>query len=111
MKRLFRRPRNLRWQLSLSYLLVVWMTIPTVLVVAWAAVVWTSASGLSHSAQLVHSLSAQIERRVAGFFRQKAQLPSSLSTSRHEDLEHVADWHFLSTLEVDHLLGAVTISD
>lgn len=109
MKRLFRRSRRLRWQLSLSYILVIVITITTLLVVGWAAIVRTpSASGLSPSAQLVQSL----ETQVTGAVRQPVKMPGPAGPARSVMLLALLyPPQFLTGLDVNHLLGAAIIDD
>jgi len=109
MTRLFRRSRRLRWQLSLSYVLVIMMTIPTLLVVGWVAIVRTpSASGLSPSAQLVQSLEAQ----AAGVVEPPGKVPAPSGPARSVMLlELLYPPPFLIGLDVNHLLGAEIIDD
>lgn len=109
MKRLFRRSRRLRWQLSLSYILVIAMTIPTLLVVGWVAIVRTpSASGLSPSAQLVQSL----ETQATGAVRPPGKMPGPVGLARSVILLGLLyPPQFLIGLDVNHLLGAEIIDD
>ena len=109
MKRLFRQSRRLRWQLSLSYILVIAMTIPTLLVVGWVAIVRTpSASGLSPSAQLVQSL----ETQATGVARPPGKMPGLAGPARSAVLLGLLyPPPFLIGLDVNHLLGAEIIDD
>lgn len=109
MKRLFRRSRRLRWQLSLSYILVIAMTIPTLLVVGWVAIIRTSsASGFSPSAQLVQSL----ETQATGAVRPPGKMPASADSARSVMLLGLLyPPQFLIGLDVNHLLGAEIIDD
>ena len=109
MKRLFRRSRRLRWQLSLSYILVIVMTIPTLLVIGWAAIIRTpSASGLSPSAQLVQSL----ETQVTGVVQRPVKAPGPAGPARSVMLLGLLyPPQFLIRLDVNHLLGAAIIDN
>lgn len=107
MKPLFRRSRRLRWQLSLSYLLVITMTIPTLLVVGWVAIVRTP-SEFSPSAQLVQSLEIQAARDV----RPSGKMPAPTGPARSVMLLGLLyPPQFLIGLDVNHLLGAEIIDD
>ena len=107
MKRLFRRSRRLRWQLSLSYILVIVMTIPTLLVVGWAAIVRTP-SGLSPSAQLVQSL----ETQVTGVVQRPVKVPGPAGPARSIMLLGLLySPQVLIRLDVNHLLGAAVVDD
>ena len=116
MKRLLRRSPRLRWQLSLSYTLVMLMTIPTLLVVGWATIVLTSAPGLSPSAQLVQSLEKQTNNEATGwvpqkFLRKAAEPGMTHESLLHDILRYFGSEAFLSRLDVNHMRGGAIISD
>jgi two-component system, NarL family, sensor histidine kinase LiaS len=96
--------RKLRWQLSLSYILVVVVTIPTLLAVGLAAIILTSSptsAGLSPSAQLVQSLETnQGVQMTAKEIRQQVPLQQNFVLQQ-----------FLSNLNVnvEQILGAAII--
>jgi signal transduction histidine kinase len=93
----------------LSYILVIAMTIPTLLVVGWIAIVRTpSASGLPPSAQLVQLL----ENQATGPVRPPGKVPGGADPARSVMLlELLYPPQFLIGLDVNHLLGAEIIDD
>jgi len=91
------------------------MTIPTLLVVGWATIVLTSASGLSPSAQLVQSLEKQTNN--AGWAQkvrvmQEKHIPGlTYESLLHDEVAHFDSEAFLSKLDVNHMVGGAVISD
>jgi hypothetical protein len=83
MKWPFLLPRKLRWQLSLSYITVVLVTIPTLLAVGLAAVILTSSPstvGLSPSEQLVQFLETdEVVQVTAKQMKQQVPLQQAFS--------------------------------